>query len=301
MRRCAYNAAHKTARSLVAEVVAVQRAADECEAVGRPGNPLRRVALAGIGAQAPPPGRRRKRAGRARSPRTPRCIRCRCIAVRRCGLRRAGSTKAGGTTRRPLVLQTDRGVLFCRRLAQLAAHGGAEMLDINLIREHPDQVRKALRDRQMQPDVVDAILELDEKRRAALTVVEKLKADRNAASREIGQLKDGTSRQEKIEAMRRVGDEIASLDQQVAELDRQLAGATATVPNIPDPRTPLGAGDDDDVLVSSVGEPKHFDFTPKPHWDLGPALALSTLSAARRSPGRASTCLTAPARSCSVR
>ena len=148
------------------------------------------------------------------------------------------------------------------------------MLDINLIREHPDQVRKSLRDRRMETDVVDSILELDEKRRAALTVVEKLKADRNAASREIGQLKDGTSRQEKIEAMRRVGDEIASLDQQLADLDRQLADATATVPNIPDARTPLGAGDDDDVLVSTVGEPKQFDFTPKPHWDLGPALGI---------------------------
>jgi seryl-tRNA synthetase len=148
------------------------------------------------------------------------------------------------------------------------------MLDINLIREHPDQVRKSLRDRQMDSDVVDTILELDEKRRASLTVVERLKAERNSASKEIGQLKDGAARQEKIEAMRRVGDEIASLDQQVADLDRQLADATATLPNIPDPRTPLGAGDDDDVLLSTVGEPRKFDFTPKPHWDLGPALGI---------------------------
>jgi seryl-tRNA synthetase len=148
------------------------------------------------------------------------------------------------------------------------------MLDINIIREQPELVRKSLRDRQMDPAVVDSILDLDEKRRSLLTRVEKLKAERNAVSKEIGQLKDGAARQEKIGAMRRVGDEIAAFDEQVAEVDSQLLAAAATVPNIPDPRTPLGAGDDDDVLLNTVGEPKQFDFTPKPHWDLGPALGI---------------------------
>ncbi|MFH1184805.1 MAG: serine--tRNA ligase [Chloroflexota bacterium] len=148
------------------------------------------------------------------------------------------------------------------------------MLDINLIREHPDQVRKSLRDRQMDPAVVDSILTLDEQRRVLLTRVEKLKAERNTASKEIGQLKDGPTRQAKIEAMRSVGDEITTLDQDVAGLDGKLAAATATVPNIADARTPIGAGDDDDVLLNTVGEPKEFDFTPKPHWDLGPALGI---------------------------
>jgi len=148
------------------------------------------------------------------------------------------------------------------------------MLDINLIREQPEQVRKSLRDRQMDPAGVDSILTLDEKRRALLTRVEKLKAERNATSKEIGQLKDGPARQERIEAMRRVGDEIAGLDQEVVALDAQLAAATAIIPNLPDPRTPIGAGDDDDVLLDTIGEPKKFDFTPKPHWDLGPALGI---------------------------
>ena len=148
------------------------------------------------------------------------------------------------------------------------------MLDINVIREQPEIVRKSLQDRQMDPAVVDSILELDEKRRGLLTRVEKLKADRNAVSKEIGQLKDGAGRQEKIDAMRRVGDDISALDQQVADVDSQLLAAASTVPNIPDARTPLGAGDDDDVLLNTVGEPKKFDFTPKPHWDLGPALGI---------------------------
>jgi len=148
------------------------------------------------------------------------------------------------------------------------------MLDINLIRERPDLVRKSLRDRQMDPAPVDSILALDEKRRALLTRAEKLRADRNTASKEIGQLADGAARQEKIEAMRHVGDDIAALDQEVASLDAQLTAATAAIPSIPDPRTPIGAGDDDDVLLNTVGEPKKFDFTPRPHWDLGPALGI---------------------------
>jgi seryl-tRNA synthetase len=148
------------------------------------------------------------------------------------------------------------------------------MLDITIIREQPELVRKSLRDRQMDSAVVDSILGLDEQRRSLLTRVEKLKADRNAVSKEIGQLKDGAARQEKIDAMRRVGDDISALDQQVADVDSQLLAAAATVPNIPDPRTPLGAGDDDDILLNTVGDPKKFDFTPKPHWDLGPALGI---------------------------
>ena len=93
------------------------------------------------------------------------------------------------------------------------------MLDINLIREQPDLVRKALRDRQMDPSPVEAILQLDEQRRAILTNVEALKAERNTVSKEIGQMKDAASRQVKIEAMRAVGDQIAALDKQVAEVE----------------------------------------------------------------------------------
>lgn len=148
------------------------------------------------------------------------------------------------------------------------------MLELNLIREQPDVVRKSMRDRQMDPAVVDSILQLDQDRRHLLTQVEQLKAGRNTASREIGKLQDGPDRQQKIDAMRAVGDEIARLDQQVAAVDAQLNAAAATVPNLPDARTPLGAGDDDDVLLKTVGEPRTFDFTPRAHWDLGPALGI---------------------------
>jgi seryl-tRNA synthetase len=148
------------------------------------------------------------------------------------------------------------------------------MLDINLIREQPDLVRKALRDRQMDSSPVDAILKLDERRRGVLTEVEAIKAERNTASKEIGQMKDAASRQAKIEAMRMVGDKIAALDKEVSGVEQELKSIAAAIPNIPDGRTPLGKDESENVVLRTVGELREFDFLPKPHWDLGPALGI---------------------------
>jgi seryl-tRNA synthetase len=148
------------------------------------------------------------------------------------------------------------------------------MLDINIIRETPDVVRKALKDRQMDPSPVDGILALDEKRRSLLSQVETLKAERNVVSKEIGKMKDPASRQEKIEAMRVVGDKIAEFDKQLAEVESELNALTASIPNLPDPRVPYGVDDSENVVIKTVGESRKFDFTPKPHWDLGPALGI---------------------------
>lgn len=148
------------------------------------------------------------------------------------------------------------------------------MLDINLIRDNPEAVRKSLRDRQMDPAPVDSILELDAKRRASIAEVENLKAERNAVSKEISQIKDAAARQAKIESMRVVGDQIAALDKQVSAIESELTTFTSTLPNLLHPETPYGVDDSENVVTKVVGEPKKFDFTPKPHWDLGPALGV---------------------------
>ncbi len=148
------------------------------------------------------------------------------------------------------------------------------MLDINLIRENPELVRKSLRDRQDDPAPVDLILTLDEKRRGLLVEVEALKAERNAVSKEIGKMKAPVERQAKVEAMRLVGEKIAELDRQVSETDAKLKSLTDTIPNIPDPRTPYGVDDSQNVVIKTVGEQRKFSFTPKAHWDLGPALGI---------------------------
>jgi seryl-tRNA synthetase len=148
------------------------------------------------------------------------------------------------------------------------------MLDINLIRENPEVVRKSLRDRQSDPAPVDEILVLDVKRRELLVEVETLKAEKNVVSKEISQMKDPEQRKEKVDAMRLVGDKISELDKVLAEIDIRLKALTSILPNIPDPRTPYGKDDSENIVIKTVGEQKSFDFEPKPHWELGPNLGI---------------------------
>ena len=148
------------------------------------------------------------------------------------------------------------------------------MLDINLIRENPDIVREALRKRQADPDPVDQVLKLDEERRRLIQQVELLKAERNTVSKEIGQMKDPGARQEKIDQMRGVGEQIDALDQNLRQIEEQLDRLMSEIPNIPDPDVPLGDDESENVIIKTVGQLPEYDFTPQPHWDLGPALGI---------------------------
>jgi seryl-tRNA synthetase len=148
------------------------------------------------------------------------------------------------------------------------------MLDINIIRDQPDLVRKSLVDRQMETSPVDQILELDRQRRLTIQQGESLKAERNAVSKEIGKAKDPTERQAKIEAMRQVGERISQLDETLRKIEDELNAILAGVPNIPDERTPYGKDESENMVISGVGEIPEFDFEPKAHWDLGPALGI---------------------------
>ena len=146
------------------------------------------------------------------------------------------------------------------------------MLDIRLIRENPEIAREALRKRQANDAVVDSIVALDERRRTILSEVEKFKAERNAVSKEIGRMKDAESRQEKIAAMRAVGDQISALDNDLRDVNVALKSTMATLPNIPSDATPYGVDESENVVLKTVGDIPEFDFDPKAHWDLGPAL-----------------------------
>jgi len=148
------------------------------------------------------------------------------------------------------------------------------MLDINLIREQPDLVRKALADRQDDPAPVDQILELDRQRRLTIQESENLKAERNTGSKEIGKAKDPAERQAKIEAMRLVGERISQLDDHLRKIEDELYAILSGIPNIPDGRTPYGKDDSENVVVRGVGEIPEYNFQPKAHWDLGPALGI---------------------------
>ena len=148
------------------------------------------------------------------------------------------------------------------------------MLDLNLIRERPELIRLSLQNRQLDTHPVDVILSLDEKRRALLVQVESLKAQRNAASKEIGKTAEGKEREKKIAEMRDVGDQITNLDKQVTEVETELNTLTANLPNLPDERTPVGLSEEENVVLATHGDIREYQFKPKPHWELGPALGI---------------------------
>jgi seryl-tRNA synthetase len=148
------------------------------------------------------------------------------------------------------------------------------MLDINLLREKPEVVRQSMLNRQMDASPVDAVLELDEQRRALILEVEALKAERNTVSKEIGRMKAPAERQAKIDAMRQVGDRIAILDEQLRQVEEKFTQTIAILPNLPDPRTPIGKDDSENIVLRTVGALPSFEFEPKPHWELGPALGI---------------------------
>ncbi len=147
------------------------------------------------------------------------------------------------------------------------------MIDLKLIREHPDLVREALVKLNTTAPI-DEILALDAKRRDLLQQVEALKAQRNAASKEISRLEDEAARQARIEEMRAVGEEIRRLDEDVRAVDERLDLLLLEVPNIPHPDVPVGKDESENVVVRVVGEKRQFAFQPLPHWELGPSLGI---------------------------
>jgi seryl-tRNA synthetase len=148
------------------------------------------------------------------------------------------------------------------------------MLDLERIREHPDEVKVGLKNLGADPTQVDTIVELDERRRELLTEVETLRARRNRVSKKIGRLKDQEERERLIAEMRQVGDRIDALEEPLEAVEADLQAALLSVPNLPHESVPIGPDETHNVVVGQWGEPREFDFEPVPHWDLGPELGI---------------------------
>src|ERR1043165_8359984 len=150
------------------------------------------------------------------------------------------------------------------------------MLAREYLRERTDDYRNALKNRGASVDL-ERCLELDAERRRTITQVEALKAQRNAASQEIANLKKAKQdAAAQIEAMKRVGDEIKQLvlDDAEALVEDELRNLELYFPNVPDASVPVGPDDSANRVERVWGEKPHFDFEPKAHWDLGEALGI---------------------------
>ncbi len=150
------------------------------------------------------------------------------------------------------------------------------MHDIRLIRDNPEALDAALARRGVEP-VAKAIVALDEERRKLTTQLQEAQSRRNEASKAIGQAM-GQGDTKKAEALKA---EVAELKQSMPELEdeeralgEQLEGALAIIPNLPFDDVPDGADENDNVEVSSWGEKPSFDFEPKEHADIAPALGM---------------------------
>ncbi len=145
------------------------------------------------------------------------------------------------------------------------------MLSAQFIRENFERVEADLARRNSAAPLED-IVRLDEMRRALLGEVEGMRAERNAASKAIGQTKDSEEREQRIAEMRELGGKLDGLEAQLRQVEAELQEKLYEVPNILDPSVPDGADETENVVVEVSGDLPTFQFEPKPHWDLGPAL-----------------------------
>ena len=150
------------------------------------------------------------------------------------------------------------------------------MNDLKNLRAQPELLRTALENRQM-PDAlqhVDALIALDEQRRANLVEVETLKRQRNESSQEVARRKrNGENADDLIAQTRTTGEQISQLDERAREIDAQLQQIALELPNIPDHSTPIGADENDNREVGKWGEIRHLD-APKTHWEIAENLQL---------------------------
>ncbi|WP_297217154.1 serine--tRNA ligase [uncultured Desulfovibrio sp.] len=146
------------------------------------------------------------------------------------------------------------------------------MIDLKLVQKQPDILAKALADRQSSLSV-DDFLALDGRRRALLAEVETLKNQRNVASSQVAALKrEGKDASAMLAELGALAERIKTLDVQTAEAKAAVEEWLMGVPNIPDVSTPVGKDESENVEVMRWGEPRHFDFPVKEHWQLGTEL-----------------------------
>lgn len=151
------------------------------------------------------------------------------------------------------------------------------MLDIRWMRENREALAQAMRDLNAEDAPWERALELDEKRRALLTQVEALRAERNTGSKQVGQL----FREKKIdeanalkERMSTIGAEIDTINEKLRTVEAAFADAMLRIPNPPEPDVPVAPDESGNVTVKEWGDRPAFAFEPQPHWDLGEALGI---------------------------
>jgi seryl-tRNA synthetase len=156
------------------------------------------------------------------------------------------------------------------------------MLDLNFVRDNLPQVEEMLRRRGADPAaVLRDFSEVDTQRRQAITEAETMKARRNRASEDINKLKkSGQDATAAIAETKDLREQIQTREKIAADLDARLRDILAGIPNMPHASVPVGHSAEENVEVRRWGAAPKFDFTPKPHWELGAELGVLDLERA---------------------
>jgi seryl-tRNA synthetase len=158
------------------------------------------------------------------------------------------------------------------------------MLDIKLVRSNPDVVRAAL-ERRGSTQSLDEFLAVESERRRLTTEVETMRAERKTTSDDIAKVKKtGGDAGAAIAAMRSLGDTIKEREQELETVEARMREMLLDIPNLVLEDVPSG-GEDDAVELRRIGEPRHFDFEPRDHLDLGVALDLIDMERAAKASG----------------
>ena len=161
------------------------------------------------------------------------------------------------------------------------------MLDLNFVRDNLPLVEEKLRQRGMDPaQVLKDFHQVDAQRRHAITEAETMKARRNRASEDIARLKkSGQDASAQISETKELREQIQQRETAAEEFEASLQNILTGIPNLPHESVPVGTTPEDNVEVRRWGTPPQFDFTPKPHWELGEELGVLDLERATKLSG----------------
>jgi seryl-tRNA synthetase len=156
------------------------------------------------------------------------------------------------------------------------------MLDLSFFRDNLPRIEEMLHQRGMNPDIVlKDFRTIDGQRRQAITSAETLKAERNRLSEQIaGRKKSGQDASQIIAETKDMRVQIQEMEAAAQEYDTRLSELLVGIPNMPHESVPVGKGAEDNVEVRRWGTTPKFDFTPKPHWELGEQLGILDLERA---------------------
>lgn len=148
------------------------------------------------------------------------------------------------------------------------------MLDMKFVRENPEKVQEALKNRGNLLDLGE-FLALEKERRQLLGESEARKSERNAVSQRISVMKKNKENADDLVAeMRQAGEKISALDAKLREVEESLRAILLRIPNLPHASVPVGKDENDNPEVRRWGEQTKFAFAPKPHWEIGESLGI---------------------------